>query len=944
MADEQAHTIPMFGDDQPELAATPDASATPVAPALKKREPLLMIMDGHAMVHRSFRAISTQRHLTVNATGEDVTGVYGFANVFLRALNEWNPAYCAIAFDLSAPTFRHKQFPEYKGQRESTPEELRPQFGRVKQLMESFGVPVFELEGWEADDVIGTLAAQAEKIGMDSVILTGDRDTFQLISPRVRVDLASSIQDRKVYDEEALMERYSGLTAAQQTDFKALLGDSSDNIPGVPKVGEKTAIALLNEYHNLEGIYEHLEEVKRPSVKSSLEEFKDRAFFNRGLMTIDCDSPVELDLENAKFGNFDRNAVVQFMTELEFFTIIPRVPEPDGSETSAATENAPAAAPTEAVDYTVVQTKEQLEQMLATLYEAGQFSFDTETTGLDAVQAGLVGLSFSTAPTVAWYVPVGHQEGEQLPMEEVLAAVRPLFESPDISKCAHNANYDMTILASHGIDCQGVDFDTMVAAHLLSRGQLGLKNLALDVLGQEMTPINKLIGTGKKQITFDQVDIETAAPYAAADADMTARLRLAFEEPVVREGLSSLMTDMEMPLVPVLVTMQRHGIMLDSAGLREMSEDLREQMFQTEEELYKSIGHTVNINSPQQLSDLLFNEIGLPKTKRTKTGYSTDANSLEGLKGLHPVVDQILEYRQVSKLKSTYADALPEMVNPATGRVHTSYNQTGSATGRMSSSDPNLQNIPIRTEMGRQVRKAFMAEGAPDWLLFSADYSQIELRVLAHISQDPGLLEAFRRGEDIHSSTASLMFDVPLNDVVADQRRIAKVLNFGVIYGLSAHGISQQTGFSREEGASFIEAYFAKYPGISDYLEHVKVKARAEQYVETLLGRRRYLPDINSPNFNVRGGAERMAINMPIQGTAADIMKLAMIRVQKRLDDEGMKTKMLLQVHDELVFETPKEEMDALKDLVFDEMPAAMDMDVTLKVDTKWGLTWGDME
>jgi DNA polymerase-1 len=944
MADEQAHTIPMFGDDQPELAATPTPTAVSKTPAAKKREPLLMIMDGHAMVHRSFRAISTQRHLTVNATGEDVTGVYGFANVFLRALNEWNPAYCAIAFDMSAPTFRHKQFPEYKGQRESTPEELRPQFGRVKQLMESFGVPVFELEGWEADDVIGTLASQAEKIGMDSVILTGDRDTFQLISPRVRVDLASSIQDRKVYDEEALMERYSGLTAAQQTDFKALLGDASDNIPGVPKVGEKTAIALLNEYHNLEGIYEHLEEVKRPSVKSSLEEFKERAYFNRGIMTIDCDSPVELDLENAKFGNFDRNVVVQFMTELEFFTIIPRVPEPDGSETSTATEVAPVAVPSEDVDYTVVQTKQQLEQMLATLYEAGQFSFDTETTGLDAVQAGLVGLSFSTAPTVAWYVPVGHQEGEQLPMEEVLAAVRPLFESPDISKCAHNANYDMTILASHGIECQGVDFDTMVAAHLLSRGQLGLKNLALDVLGQEMTPINKLIGTGKKQITFDKVDIESAAPYAAADADMTARLRLAFEEPVVREGLSYLMTDMEMPLVPILVTMQRHGIKLDSAGLREMSEDLREQLFQTEEELYKSIGHTVNINSPQQLSELLFNEIGLPKTKRTKTGYSTDANSLEGLKGLHPVVDQILEYRQVSKLKSTYVDALPDMVNPATGRVHTSYNQTGSATGRMSSSDPNLQNIPIRTEMGRQVRKAFVADGAPDWLLFSADYSQIELRVLAHISQDRGLLEAFRRGEDIHSSTASLMFDVPLNDVVSDQRRIAKVLNFGVIYGLSAHGISQQTGFSREEGASFIEAYFAKYPGISDYLEQVKVKARAEQYVETLLGRRRYLPDINSPNFNVRGGAERMAINMPIQGTAADIMKLAMIRVQNRLDEEGMKTKMLLQVHDELVFETPKEEMDALKDLVFDEMPAAMDLDVTLKVDTKWGPTWGDME
>ena len=944
MADDEARTLPLFGDDELESSA-PLASPGPLpAPKVIEREPLLMIMDGHAMVHRSFRAISTQRHLTVNATGEDVTGVYGFANVFLRALQEWNPAYCAIAFDTSAPTFRHKQFEAYKAQREATPEELRPQFGRVKQLMECFGVPVYELEGWEADDVIGTLAAQAEKMGLDSVILTGDRDTFQLISPKIRVDLASSIQDRKVYDEAELAIRYSGLTAAQQTDFKALLGDTSDNIPGVPKVGEKTAITLLNDYQNLEGIYEHLDEVTRPSVKQSLAENKERAFSNRELMTIDRNSPVELDLERAKFGEFDRNAVVGLMTELEFFTVIPRIPETVVSQDSPDGVAPRMQAPGEGADYTVVQTNEQLDQMLAALRKAGSFSFDTETTGLDAVQAGLVGLSFSTAPAVAWYVPVGHQEGEQLLMEEVLAAVRPLFESPNISKCAHNANYDMTILASHGIDCQGVDFDTMVAAHLLSRGQLGLKNLALDVLGQEMTPITELIGKGRKQLTFDQVEIEKAAPYAAADADMTGRLLQAFEEPIVRDGLSSLMSDLEMPLVPILVTMQRHGIKLDSAVLREMSEDLRQQMYQVEEALYQSIGHTVNINSPLQLSDLLFKEIGLPRTKRTKTGYSTDANSLEGLKGLHPVVDQILEYRQVSKLKSTYVDALPDMVNPATGRVHTSYNQAGSATGRMSSSDPNLQNIPIRTELGRQVRKAFVADGAPDWLLFSADYSQIELRVLAHLSQDPGLLEAFQRGEDIHASTAASMFEVPVNEVDAEQRRIAKVLNFGVIYGLSPHGISQQTGFSREEGATFIETYFNKYPGINEYLEEVKTKARAQQYVETILGRRRYLPDINSPNFNTRGGAERMAINMPIQGTAADIMKLAMIRVQNRLDHEGLRTKMLLQVHDELVFEMPKEEMDALKALVFDEMPGAMDLDVTLKVDAKWGLTWGDME
>ncbi|PKB59122.1 MAG: DNA polymerase I [SAR202 cluster bacterium Casp-Chloro-G2] len=903
-----------------------------------------MIMDGHAMVHRAFRAISTQRNLTVNATGEDVTGVYGFTNVFLRALREWNPAYCAIAFDTSAPTFRHKKFEEYKSQRESTPEELRPQFGRVKQLMTAFGIPVFELEGWEADDVIGTLSAKAEAMGLDSVILTGDRDTFQLISPKVKIDLASGIQDRKIYGEAELEQRYSGLTAAQQTDFKALLGDSSDNIPGVPKVGEKTAVALLNEYKNLEGIYEHLEEISRPSVKASLAEFKDRAFSNRDLMTIDRDSPVELDLEAARFGDFDRNAVVALMTEIEFFSAIDRIPESDSERGEGAVALTPVQTPGEGADYTVVQTKDQLERMLAALYESGGFSFDTETTGLDAVQAGLVGLSFATSPGVAWYVPVGHEEGEQLPVEEVLAAVRPLFESPVIAKCAHNANYDMTVLASHGINCQGVDFDTMVAAHLLSRGQLGLKNLALDVLGQEMTPISGLIGTGRKQITFDKVNIAQAAPYAAADADMTGRLRLAFEEPIVRDGLSSLMSDLEMPLVPVLVTMQRHGIKLDSAGLREMSEDLRQQLYQTEEALYQSIGHAVNINSPQQLSDLLFKEIGLPKTKKTKTGFSTDANSLEGLKGLHPVVDQILEYRQIAKLKSTYVDALPDMVNPATGRVHTSYNQTGSATGRMSSSDPNLQNIPIRTELGRQVRRAFVADGAPDWLLFSADYSQIELRVLAHMSQDPGLLEAFQRGEDIHSSTASSMFEVPLNEVNSEQRRIAKVLNFGVIYGLSAHGISQQTGFSREEGASFIEAYFNKYPGIKGYLEEVKAKARSEQYVETMLGRRRYLPDITSSNFNTRGAAERMAINMPIQGTAADIMKLAMIRVQKRLDEEELRTKMLLQVHDELVFEMPKEEMDALKALVFDEMPGAMDLDVTLKVDAKWGPTWGDMK
>ena len=913
-----------------------------------EQQPLLMLMDGHAMVHRSFRAISVQRNLTISGTGEDVTGVYGFTNVFLRALQDWNPTHCAIAFDTSAPTFRHVQFEDYKAQRPPTPPELRPQFQRVKDLMAAFGVPVFETEGFEADDIIGTLCRLAEEQGINVVILTGDRDTFQLVSPRVRVDLASSIQERKVYDEAELEARYGGLTASQQPDFKALLGDSSDNIPGVPRVGEKRAIGLLTAYPNLEAIFEHVDEVKPPSVRQSLEENRERAFVNRELMTISREAPVELLQEQCRFGNFDRQAVVNLMTEIEFHSVIPRIPAGTGAATGNAVDAGAGAAatapPVPAGDYRTVVTQEQLEEMLSELWEAGSFAFDTETTSTNPMVADLVGLSFAHGDGKAWYVPVGHKEGEQLPLEQVLSRVRPLMESEDLRKCGHNANYDMMMLANYGINCRNVDSDTMVAAHLLGKSILGLKQLTQDTLGLEMTPITQLIGTGRKQITFDQVPIEDATPYAAADADMTARLRAVLEDQLEKQGLTHLLTDMEMPLVPVFVDMQRQGIKVEEGALHEMSRDLNEQMKQAEVDLYQSIGHTVKINSPKELSDLLFNELGLPKTKRTKTGYSTDANSLEGLKGLHPVVDKILEYRQVAKLKSTYVDALPEMINPRTGRIHTSYHQTGSATGRVSSSDPNLQNIPVRTELGRQVRRAFIAEDAPGRLLFSADYSQIELRVLAHMSQDTGLLEAFKRGEDIHSATASQMFEVPINEVDGEMRRIAKVLNFGVIYGLSAHGISQQTGFSREEGANFIDTYFAKYPGISEYLDRVKAQTRETNYAETLLGRRRYIPEIHSSNFNVRSAAERMAINMPIQGTAADIMKIAMIRVHDRLEREQMQSKMLLQVHDELVFEVPQEEMDGLKSVVFDEMPAAMELDVTLKVDAKWGETWGDME
>ena len=910
--------------------------------------PLFLLIDGHAMVHRSFRAISVNRSLTVSSTGEDVTGVYGFASVFIRALNEWRPTHVAVAFDTPTPTFRHERFPEYKAQRPPSPPELRGQFARVKELMAAFAVPVYELPGFEADDIIGTLSRQAEAAGVETVILTGDRDTFQLISPLVRVDLASTGDRASIVDETALAERYGGLTAVQQPDYKALVGDKSDNIPGVPGVGDKTATTLLTNYRTLEGVYEHLDEITQKRVHNSLSANRDAAFEYRILTTIDRDAPMLLDLESCQFGNYERAAVVSLMTALEFHSIVGRVPSPDAPWATATAhpagggaDSADAKASPPADDYRIVATKAELDAMIASIREAGSFAFDTESSSTDPVAADLAGLSFAVAGGLAWYVPVGHDSGAQLPLEEVLAAVRPLFTADGIRRCAHNANYDLTLLSSYGIDPYHViDHDTMIAAHLLGKTRLGLKPLALEILGREMTNITDLIGKGARQKTFNQIDIADGAPYAAADADCTLQLRQQFETPLAAQGFTALMSDVELPLVPVLVEMQRAGVKLDSGILHEMSRDLSEQLTQIEADLYRDIGHSVNINSPKQLSDLLFGELGLPKTRRTKSGFSTDANALETLKGLHPVVDKILDYRQVAKLKSTYVDALPEMVNRRTGRIHTSYHQTGSATGRVSSSDPNLQNIPVRTESGRQVRRAFVADAGRR--LLSADYSQIELRVLAHLSQDSSLLEAFRRGEDIHAATASQMFNVPVNQVDPEQRRIAKVLNFGVIYGLGPYGISQQTGFSREEGRNFIDTYLSRYPGINGYLESVKEQTRGMMYAETLLGRRRYLPDIQSSNHNIRAAAERMAINMPIQGTAADIMKKAMISVRARMINEQMRSAMILQVHDELVFEVPDEEMDVMTALVLDEMPAALELDVTLKVDVKSGYSWGD--
>ena len=913
-----------------------------------------MIIDGHALVHRSWRAISVRQHLSVSKTGEDITAVFGFANTFLKALQEWTPTHCAVAFDVAAPTFRHKQYADYKAQRPPTPPELKGQFGRIKQLVEAFNVPIFEVEGYEADDVIGTLCRMAEEQRIETVILTGDTDTFQLVSPWVRVALHHNIQDRKVYDENEIRARYGGLKAEQQPDLKALKGDPSDNIPGVPGVGDKTAVKLITEFGSLEGVYEHIDEVTPPKVRESLSSSRDRAFQGKTLTTISREAPVDLDLETCRFGAYNKADVVALFRELEFYTILPRVPDPHGVDGPAPEANGSQASldlpldlkeASSDLDYRLVTTPKALEGMLGELAASGRFAFDTETTSQDPIAADLVGLSFSTSPARAWYVPVGHLEGEQLPLEQVLAALRPILQSEEVHKTTHNGNYDATVMGNYSIVLGGMDFDTMVVAHMLGRKALGLKNLGLDVLNIEMEPLKALIGTGAKQITMAKVPIERAQAYACADADVTGRLRGVFQERVKGDGFWDLLSRVEMPLIPVLVSLQRTGIALDAGALHEMSLDLDQQMGELEADIYNVVGHIVNLNSPQQLSSLLFEELQLPKTKRTRTGgYTTDANALEGLRGAHPIIDKILEFRQLSKLKSTYVDALPQLISQRTGRLHTSYHQTGSATGRVSSSDPNLQNIPIRTELGRQVRRAFVAEKAPDWLLLSADYSQIELRVLAHLSQDPGLVEAFLNGEDIHSATASQMYDVPAEQVTADMRRIAKVLNFGVVYGLSAYGIAQQTEFNPEEGQRFIETYLAKYPGIQQYIESVKEQARQAGYVSTVLGRRRYIPDIHASNYNVRQAAQRAAVNMPIQGGAADIMKLAMVRVHDRIRESALQAKMLLQVHDELVFEVPADEVDGLRELVSEEMPRALEMSVPLKVDFKTGYNWGDME
>ena len=905
------------------------------------KKPLLVLFDGNALIHRAFHALPP---LTVSKTGEMVSAVYGFALMVLKVVNELKPTHYAIAFDMKAPTFRHQLFEQYKAQRPKAPEELVNQFGRVRQLVEAFHIPIFELEGYEADDILGTLSQQASHQDIDTIIVTGDADTMQLVSPRVKILYPrprGGFSDTMLYDEAAVSQKY-GVKPEQIADFKGLVGDPSDNIPGVRGIGEKTAVKLIQQFGSIEQIYDHIDEVTPARLQALLRENEAIARQSKELATIVIQTPISLNLDDCQVSQYDRHQVTELLRELEFVSLLPKLPQIEiENEAPARVETKPPQR-----DYRIVNTTPALDELLDRLSAAKSFAFDLETTSLDPMSAQLVGISFSPAPGEAYYIPVGHVgwgQIEQLPLEQVIARLKPPLEDQNLAKLAHNGKYDMAVLAEYGITVKNLTFDSMLAAYLLGEKSLGLKALAFGKLAIEMTPITDLIGSGVKQISMSQVEIARVADYACADADMTGRLAEMLQAELHHQGLWQLFFHVELPLMPVLVHMERNGIALDTKLLRQMSHRLGEQLLKLEAEVYNSVGHQFNINSPQQLSTVLFDELRLAPARKTKSGFfSTEASVLEELRGAHPIMDYLLQYRHLAKLKSTYVDALPSLINPKTGRVHTSLNQTQTATGRLSSSEPNLQNIAVRDELGKEIRKSFITPSGS--YLLAADYSQIDLRALAHLSQDKSLLAAFQRDEDIHTATAAQVFGVDPSAVTPDMRRVAKTVNFGVIYGMSDYGLEQATGLSREEAAQFIAAYFEKYPGVKQYLESTKEQARKEGFVQTLLGRRRSIPEINSSNRQVREAAERMAINMPVQGTSADIIKVAMINLDREIDKRRLESKMLLQVHDELIFEVPEAELEEMSQLASKLMSTAIELSVPLKVDIKTGTNWGEME
>ncbi len=909
---------------------------------MARGKPLLILFDGNALVHRAFHALPP---LSMAKTGEMVNAVQGFASTLLKLLRENKPDYWAIAFDRRAPTFRHQMFEDYKAHRPPTPLELVSQINRVHELAHAFNLPVFEMDGFEADDIIGTLSRQAASSGIDTLIVTGDNDMLQLVAPGIRVmSPRKGFADIVVYDDTAVQDKY-GVRPSQLISYKALVGDASDNIPGVRGIGDKTAVRLLQQFGDLDGIYSHIDEVEPEKLRNLLKSNHELALQNRTLATIVTDVPVPFEAGSLKVSSYDRNKVVELFQELGFASLLSRLPEEIGAAPTS-TPTAPTAAVPGKDDYHVINTLAELDDLTLRMSYSGTFALAVLPSGASPMQSGLVGLAVAPLKGETYYIPLGHTtlgQLSQLPADKVLEALRPFIEQEKFTRIVYDGKLDMLVSRQAGWKFKSVGFDVLIAAYLLGEKSLKLKALAFNKLGVEIMGLSDLTGSGARQVPPSNLDIEQAGRLLCSEADITLKLREKLESELYADELWGLFNDLEMPLVPLLAEMEVNGVLLDRTLLMEMSASLGVEMRKREAEIYSAVGHQFNINSPQQLSSVLFNELKLDTRGRRKTqsGYSTDATVLEELKGAHPVIEHILQYRQLSKLKSTYTDALPQLINPKTGRVHTSYNQTGTTTGRLSSSEPNLQNLPVRGELGAKIRQAIIAQ--PGWMLLSADYSQIDLRALAHISQDAELIATFARDGDVHTHTAAEVFGVPDDQVTPRMRRAAKTINFGVIYGMSGYGLQQATDLSREEAELFITTYFNRYPGVRQYIETTKKQAAALGYVQTVLGRRRYIPEINSTNRLAREAAERMAINMPVQGTSADIIKIAMINLHREMVKRGLRTMMILQVHDELVFEVPPDEMDVMKKLVQEIMPAAMKLSVPLKIDIKTGKNWGEM-
>ncbi len=892
----------------------------------------IYVVDTHALIYQLFHAMPEM----TGPQGEPVGAVYGFARDMIFLLETRKPDYLFCAFDLPGKTFRHELYEQYKSHRPEMPEELIPQIDAVGELIDAFGIPALGCPGYEADDVMATVAHLVEQHGGRCYLVTGDKDCRQLIGDRV---FLYNIRKDQVFDRQALEAEW-GIAPEQVVDFQALVGDSTDNVPGVPLIGPKLACRLLRQFGTLDAVLDNTDQVPGAKRRQNLIEFREQALMSRELVRLDRNVPVRIDWEAGRVERLDVLRVADVFRRFGFRSLLEKVEALAADRQGAR----PVEQPTVQATYHLVDTAEKLSELVARLQQQQCISIDTETTHVWPRWAELVGISVACDTHQAWYVPVRGPAGENhLDRQQVLDALRPVLENPQIQKVGQNLKYDIIVLRAAGVRLAGVQFDTMVASYLLDAGARNhnLDELARRYLRYTPIKITQLIGKGKKQRRMDQVPLDQVTEYAGEDALLPLLLQPILARRLADTGLQRLFAELEMPLVEVLADLEYTGITVDRDRLAELSHQLAAQLARLESEIHQLAGAPFNIASPKQLGEVLFERLGLPILKRTKTGPSTDAEVLEQLAPTHPLPAKLLEFRQLAKLKGTYVDALPAMICPATGRVHASLNQVVTATGRLSSSDPNLQNIPVRTELGRRIRSAFLP-GEPGWMLLSADYSQIELRVLAHFSGDEHLCAAFARDEDIHARVASQIYGVPLEEVSPEMRRQAKAVNFGVIYGQSPFGLAKQLGIDKQQAAQFIDAYFAGYPGIDRFLAQVLEQCRKTGYVSTLLGRRRAIEGVRPNPGRQKNLAERTAINTVIQGSAADLIKQAMLSVDRQIRAEKLPARMLLQIHDELLFEVADQHVDRLAELVGTRMQQAAQLRVPLKVDIKVGPNWSD--